>query len=400
MTLSCIVLEQSRVKVNLPIEWSVSYERLFSVPDITGAFVCLLGTIAQAFIGRRLNVRPLINYSIALGILFIYFCDEENMIPAVRRMLPEAYRADWIPALLSLWSIFAIGVAILMLLRGHAPAFRSDRREFLKKTTAVLCVAPAAVLAAGVITRKNFHIREIDLKFPNLPKDLQGLRLLQLSDIHIGTFFTANDLARVVEESNNLRPDLAFITADLITTRGDPLDRCLLELHRLRSASGIWGCMGNHERFAKVQNYTQAKARELEMHFLRHEAASVKFGDHRINVVGVDYQPGHTVYLENVEELVSKDSFNLLLSHNPDVFPVAAQKGFDLTLAGHTHGGQINVEILGENLNIADFFTPYTKGLYASGSSSVYVNSGLGTIGMPVRIGAPPEITLIRLCSS
>jgi uncharacterized protein len=158
--------------------------------------------------------------------------------------------------------------------------------------------------------------------------------------------------------------------------------------------------MGNHERFAKVQNYTQANARELEMHFLRHEAASVKFGNHRINVVGVDYQPGHTVYLENVEELVERDSFNLLLSHSPDVFPVAAQKGFDLTLAGHTHGGQINVEILGENLNVADFFTPFTKGLYTSGKSSVYVNSGLGTIGMPVRIGAPPEITLIRLCSS
>jgi predicted MPP superfamily phosphohydrolase len=136
------------------------------------------------------------------------------------------------------------------------------------------------------------------------------------------------------------------------------------------------------------------------MNFLRHEAASLKFGDHRINIVGVDYQPRDTVYLENVEELISKDSFNLLLSHNPDVFPVAARKGFDLTLAGHTHGGQINVEILGENLNVADFFTPYTKGLYTLGGSSVYVNSGLGTIGMPVRIGAPPEITLIRLCSS
>ncbi|MGI9070191.1 MAG: metallophosphoesterase [Bryobacteraceae bacterium] len=125
------------------------------------------------------------------------------------------------------------------------------------------------------------------------------------------------------------------------------------------------------------------------MHFLRHEAASVKFGDRGINVVGVDYQPGHTVYFKNVEELVSKDSFNLLLSHNPDVFPVSAQKGFNLTLAGHTHGGQINVEILGENLNVADFFPPFTKGLYASGASSIYVNSGLGTIGMPVRIGAP-----------
>jgi uncharacterized protein len=378
----------------------VTFEQLFSLPDITGAFVCLLGTLAQVFVGRRLKIRPLINYSIALGILFIYFCDEENMIPAVRRMLPEAYRADWIPAFISLWSICLIWMAVLMLLRDRVPVFRSDRRDFLKRTTAALCVAPAAVLTAAVITRKNFHINEVNLKIPNLPKDLQGLRLLQLSDIHIGTFFTANDLARVVDESNNLRPDLAFITGDLITTRGDPLDRCLLELHRLHSRSGIWGCMGNHERFAKVQNYTQAKGRELDMRFLRHQAASLKFGNQHINVVGVDYQPGQTVYLENVEELVARDSFNVLLSHNPDVFPVAAQKGFDLTLAGHTHGGQINVEILGENLNVADFFTPYTKGLYTSGNSSVYVNSGLGTIGMPVRIGAPSEITLIRLCSS
>jgi hypothetical protein len=93
-------------------------------------------------------------------------------------------------------------------------------------------------------------------------------------------------------------------------------------------------------------------------------------------------------------------SFNLLLSHNPDVFPVAAAKGFDLTLSGHTHGGQINFEILGRNLNITDFFTPYTKGLYTQPTSSIYVTSGLGTIGMPVRLGAPPEITLIRLCNS
>ncbi len=99
-------------------------------------------------------------------------------------------------------------------------------------------------------------------------------------------------------------------------------------------------------------------------------------------------------------ELVEPGVFNLLLSHNPDVFPVAARQGFDLTLAGHTHGGQINLEIAGSNLNIADVTTPYTKGFYQLTNSSLYVNSGLGTIGVPVRIGAPPEITLIRLCDS
>ncbi len=378
----------------------MNYRHIIPIADVAGAIICVLGTIAQIFLGRRLRVPAILNYSIAFAVLFIYFCDEENMVPAVRRMLPVAYRGDWLPALAAIWSLSLIWAAIVIVIRDRIPAFRSDRREFLRKTTTVLCAAPAVALTAGVITRKDFHVREMNITFPNLPKDLDGLRLLQLSDIHIGSFFTPKDLARAIDESNNLRPDVAFITGDLITTRWDPLDTCLLELRRLRPAAGIWGCMGNHERFAKVQDYTEAKARELDMPFLRRQAATLKFGNHRINLVGVDYQPRHTVYLENVDDLVDGDAFNLLLSHNPDVFPVAARKGFNLTLAGHTHGGQINVEILGENLNIADFFTPYTKGLYRLNDSFVYVNSGLGTIGMPVRIGAPPEITLIRLCSS
>jgi predicted MPP superfamily phosphohydrolase len=82
------------------------------------------------------------------------------------------------------------------------------------------------------------------------------------------------------------------------------------------------------------------------------------------------------------------------------VFPVSARKGFQLTLAGHTHGGQINIEVANTNLNIVDFVTPYTKGLYQKPGSSLYVTSGLGTIGVPVRLGAPPEITLLRLCAS
>jgi predicted MPP superfamily phosphohydrolase len=136
------------------------------------------------------------------------------------------------------------------------------------------------------------------------------------------------------------------------------------------------------------------------MIFLRRASTELKFGNSRINLVGVDYQRRHAPYLVGVEKFVQPGAFNLLLSHNPDVFPVAANQGFDLTLAGHTHGGQINVEILGENLNPADFITPYTKGLYTKPNSAIYVTSGLGTIGMPVRLGAPPEITLLRLCRS
>jgi uncharacterized protein len=97
--------------------------------------------------------------------------------------------------------------------------------------------------------------------------------------------------------------------------------------------------------------------------------------------------------------LVRPGEMNLLLSHSPDVFPVAAEKGFQLTLAGHTHGGQINVEILNDNVNLARFFTPYVLGRYEKNGSSIYVTPGIGTVGVPIRIGAPPEVTIIRLCA-
>ena len=97
------------------------------------------------------------------------------------------------------------------------------------------------------------------------------------------------------------------------------------------------------------------------------------------------------------KELVRPDAFNLLLSHNPDVFPVAARKGFPLTISGHTHGGQVRVEILQQDLNVARFFTPYVDGVYQENGSSIFVSRGIGTIGMPARLGAPPEVALIRL---
>jgi predicted MPP superfamily phosphohydrolase len=191
-----------------------------------------------------------------------------------------------------------------------------------------------------------------------------------------------------------------LVTGDLITNRYDPLDQCLHELKRLRAASGIWGCLGNHEMYARVENYTTRKAKEIGIRFLRQEFEMLRFGEATLNMVGVDHQRRDRPYLRHTAELVVPGTFNLLLSHNPDVFPVAAKQGFDLTISGHTHGGQINIEALHSNINIVDLVTPFTKGAYQIDKSSLYVNSGLGTIGIPVRLGAPAEVTLITLCNS
>jgi predicted MPP superfamily phosphohydrolase len=122
-----------------------------------------------------------------------------------------------------------------------------------------------------------------------------------------------------------------------------------------------------------------------------------------LNVAGVDYQRGSSKdrYLLGAQQLVYPEGFNVLLSHNPDVFPVAASQGYDLLLSGHTHGGQVTFEILDESINPARYFTPYIRGLYRlrpdDTSFAAYVTPGIGTIGIPARIGAPPEISLLTL---
>jgi predicted MPP superfamily phosphohydrolase len=160
------------------------------------------------------------------------------------------------------------------------------------------------------------------------------------------------------------------------------------------------GCLGNHEVYAESEDYTTLEGERIGIEFLRHQARSLRFGGAKISFAGVDYQKRGKPYLVGAEELVEPGSFNVLLSHNPDVFPVAAKKGFDLTISGHTHGGQVNFEILHKNVNIARFLTPYVYGLYQEGNSSVFVTRGIGTVGVPARFGAPPEVALIRLCAT
>ena len=371
--------------------------------DPIGFLVCVTGFSLQVWMARKRRVTFILSIILALFLFITYLTMNENLIPPYRRSYPPVIRI-WIPGLGMMWSCSMVFIWIVLTLRDMIPTlnpkFNPERRNLLQLSTGAFVAAPFAAGAFGIVTRKKFVVNEVDVKVPSLPKDLANLRLVQLSDIHLSPFYLEQDLAHVVGVANDLRADVAIITGDLITDQHDPLDRCLLQLSRLKASSGIWGCMGNHERFADAEDYAELRGRMLGINVLRHKAARLKFGAHAINLVGVDYQSRRSPYLAEVEELVNVGDTNVLLSHNPDVFPAAISKGFDLVLAGHTHGGQINVEILDKNLNLADFSTQYTKGLYTEATSSIYVNSGLGTIGMPVRLGAPPEVTLIRLCAS
>jgi predicted MPP superfamily phosphohydrolase len=274
------------------------------------------------------------------------------------------------------------------------------RRKALAIAGNTLIAAPFAAVGYGaLIERTRFEVRETDVPLAGLPPDLDGLRILQLSDIHLGIFLSERELAKVIDAACELRPHVAFATGDFISSVGDPLEACLRQLARVKSDAGVWGCLGNHEHYARVEDEATRLAARMGMCILRGEACGLRFGNSLLNVAGVDYQGiwQRERYLAGAERLVDSAAANVLLSHNPDVFPVAANQGYSLVLAGHTHGGQVTIEILDQSVNPARFYTKYVRGLYRIGPAAEYVTRGIGTIGIPARLGAPPEITLIRL---
>jgi predicted MPP superfamily phosphohydrolase len=274
-----------------------------------------------------------------------------------------------------------------------------ERRKLIVNAGKVAVAAPFVIAGYGAtIGRTNFQVEEVEIPVLDLPKDLERLRIVQLSDLHLGPFLTERQLARVIDAANELRPNLAFITGDLISSHVDPIDAALAQCARLK-ADRILGCLGNHERYAEKEDYVAKHGPELGMRFLRGEAEILRYGAAEINVGGVDYESFalRGRYIPGAASLVHPGALNIFLSHNPDVFPTAARQGWDLTLAGHTHGGQVTVEILNQTLNMARIYTRFVSGLYRMGRAACYVTRGIGTIGIPARLGAPPEITSIRL---
>jgi predicted MPP superfamily phosphohydrolase len=368
------------------------------IPDIVA---CLLVAGAHHALARwsgRAALKRII-WTLAAWVL----CSILLSLPPMAIHLPSSYFLSWFRGAGIAWGICSLGVFLLLFTwrRIPKPRFNPGRRRLLIAAHTAAVAGPVAAIGYGAfIGRHDLSVRETRIPFPGLPKDLDGLSVVQLTDMHSGPFLSRRELARAVDMANETGARIAVVTGDLITAVNDPLDDCLRELARLRSDAGVFGCLGNHEVFAEAESYTTREGARLGIQFLRREVRKLRFGNATLNLAGVDYQRMRHPYLVGAEALVSPADFNVLLSHNPDVFPVAAAKGFALTLSGHTHGGQISVEILNEHLSVARFFTPYVNGLYRLDSKAIYVSRGVGTVGVPARIGAPPEVSLIRLCAT
>ncbi len=357
----------------------------------------------QAIVAPRWH-RPVRWAGIAAAALVL--CAVALSLPFMNRWIPYSPAIEWLKAIGLAWAISTLGawgidMVWRILRRQFAMPHDPGRRLALQTGRAAALSVPAMMLGYGAfIERHHFRLVESRISVPGLHKDLHGLRLVQLTDLHFGTFFSARDLRYSIDMANSTRAHVALVTGDLISVYSDPLDECLALLRGLRSEAGVVGCLGNHEIAAQCEDYAALRGAEAGINFLRDAATSLRFGEAELNIGGVDYQPKRRPYLRQAAPLIKPDRFNVLLSHNPDVFPVAAAQGWDLTVAGHTHGGQITVEILGVNANVARFYTPYVYGHYKKDGRQIYVSRGLGTVGIPSRFGAPPEVSLLTLCAT
>ena len=291
---------------------------------------------------------------------------------------------------------------------GHHPLISPARRRFLKRVAVAAGATPFVASAYGFLYERldveTTHQR-IDLR--RLPKAFDGFRLAQLSDIHIGPFMSSADIRKYVAMVNQLKPDLVALTGDFLTWDRSTEGAVVEALRGLKAPYGIFGCLGNHERWSYAEDSITKLFAAQDVKILRFERAALESGGERLNLIGVDFQtrtrfgpPGDGIvprYLEGVAPLVLPDTVNILLSHNPNTFDRAAELGIDLSLAGHTHGGQITLEFISPNLSTGRLITPYVRGWFQKGESQLYVNRGIGTIAVPVRIGSPPEITLYEL---
>jgi predicted MPP superfamily phosphohydrolase len=253
------------------------------------------------------------------------------------------------------------------------------------------------------VGQRRLRVRHLHLPLRNSPPSWDGLRIVHLSDIHIGQNIERTQLERFVEHANTLRPDLICITGDIADSRAADLENFLPVLARLRATYGVIAVLGNHDHYAGADDVEAALRQSTPFTVLRDAQTVIDVRGQRLHVIGLDDHGRDWArgkidipYLDRALARVPVSAPVLLLSHRPDVFRQAAERGIALTLAGHTHGGQIGVPWFdGRIRNLAEFITDFDRGLFERRGSYLYVNCGLGVTGQRIRLNTPREIAVI-----
>jgi len=289
---------------------------------------------------------------------------------------------------------------------------RSDalptRRALLKTAFAYAPMAGLAVLTGAAYAQRNrFEINRRRLAAPWLPDGLRGLTITHLSDLHLGRHFRPHMLGPVVEAANGLNSDLVMVTGDVVDVSNDFLPDAIDALRQIEHRHGLFLCLGNHDEIDSRQDYIAAMKRCFPL--LINERRTLTIGGHRLTVGGLDYaadeqprgrRPG---YLADIAAMLDgysprRDGPLIALSHHPHAFDLLASAGVPLTLAGHTHGGQLMLSAPDRrpDAGVGRLLFRYLRGFYSIGDRTLFVNRGIGN-WFPLRWNAAAEVVQIQL---
>jgi predicted MPP superfamily phosphohydrolase len=291
------------------------------------------------------------------------------------------------------------------------------RSQFIATLGMTLGAIPFVSMVYGVLVgAHDYKVRRVKIALKNLPKSFEGFKILQLSDIHSGSFTNPSLVQKGIDMAIAQKADVVFFTGDLVNNVADEVGEYQKIFSKLSAPMGVYSVLGNHDYGDYVEWPTASVKRDnldklIGIHkamgwdILMNEHRILKRGDDKIAVLGIENwgAKGRFPKYGKMEEAV-KDlepvSVKLLLSHDPshwDAQVIPEYSDVDVMFAGHTHGMQFGVEIAGIKWSPVKYMYEQWGGLYQKGMQYLYVNRGFGYIGFPGRIGMPPEITVVEL---
>lgn len=317
--------------------------------------------------------------------------------------------------------IYRLGARIVSMLNDQTEVAVPGRRAFVSQVGLAVASLPFAAMLYGMArTGFQISIRRQQVWFDDLPEAFDGLKVVQLSDLHSGSFNSNAFFEKAVDKIKSLEPDLIFFTGDLVNNQAVEAEPFVTTFSKLKAPLGVFSILGNHdygnygpwpstqareENFQRLQNVH----RDSGWRLLRNESEILIRESSEIAVVGVENWGASRHFpkygdLNKAVESVKETPFKILLSHDPSHWDAQVKnhpQKFQLTLSGHTHGAQFGIEIPGFKWSPAKYIYKQWAGLYEeSDGQKIYVNRGLGFIGYMGRIGIPPEITFLELRST
>jgi predicted MPP superfamily phosphohydrolase len=247
-------------------------------------------------------------------------------------------------------------------------------------------------------SRDRFFVNQERIWLDGLPNAFDALRVVQISDIHHGLFLPKEWLAEAVRQANRLDPDVIALTGDFVTYSRRNIGPAAEILGRLRARHGVFAVLGNHDFRVDADAVTQALRRQ-HIEVLRNRHIEIGFGGESLYLAGVD-DYGYGADVRRAMKGIPRGAATVLLAHNPRIISLASRNGVSLVLSGHTHGGQVNIPLLGTVYGRSPQRLRYKIGWDRLGPTQIYVSRGIGTIVLPWRLRCPAEITSLELLQS